>query len=78
MFLDIIQPVYFSKYVSETRFCLRLQVKHTQLDNVQKYNICTNAPSKQTKTNSVVLVRKRSIPTEQPPLVGKVCANFSG
>jgi hypothetical protein len=29
-------------------------------------------------TNSVVLVRKRTIPTERPPLVGEVSANFSG
>jgi hypothetical protein len=51
-------PVYVSKHnVSETGFCLRLQVKPTQLgpidvartmDNVQKYNIPTNIPSSQT------------------------------
>jgi hypothetical protein len=29
-------------------------------------------------TNSVALVRKRTIPTERPPLVGGVSANFSG
>jgi hypothetical protein len=28
--------------------------------------------------NSVALVRKRTIPTKQPPLVGEVSANFSG
>jgi hypothetical protein len=28
--------------------------------------------------SSVVLVRKRNIPTEQPPFVGEVSANFSG
>jgi hypothetical protein len=28
------------------------------------------------KLNSVALVRKRTIPTEQPPLVGEVSANF--
>jgi hypothetical protein len=28
--------------------------------------------------NSVALVRKRTIPTDQPPLVGKVSANFCG
>jgi hypothetical protein len=32
----------------------------------------------QNKTNSVALVRKRTIPTERPPLVGEVSANFSG
>jgi hypothetical protein len=28
--------------------------------------------------NSVALVRKRTIPTEPPPLVGKINANFYG
>jgi hypothetical protein len=32
----------------------------------------------QTKKNSVASVRKRIIPTERPPLVGEVSANFSG
>jgi hypothetical protein len=32
----------------------------------------------QTKTNSVALVRKRTIPTERPRLVGEVSANFCG
>jgi hypothetical protein len=31
----------------------------------------------QKKTNSVALVRKRTLPTERPPLVGEVSANFS-
>jgi hypothetical protein len=31
-----------------------------------------------TKTNSVALVRKRTIPTERPSLVGEVNANFCG
>jgi hypothetical protein len=31
-----------------------------------------------TKLNSVALVRKRTIPTERPPLVGEVSANFCG
>jgi hypothetical protein len=29
-------------------------------------------------TNSVALVRERTIPTERPPLVGEVGANFCG
>jgi hypothetical protein len=29
-------------------------------------------------TNSVALARERTIPTEQPPLVGEVSANFCG
>jgi hypothetical protein len=28
--------------------------------------------------NSVALVRERTVPTERPPLVGEVSANFSG
>jgi hypothetical protein len=32
----------------------------------------------ETKLNSVALVRKRSKPTERPPLVGEVSDNFSG
>jgi hypothetical protein len=31
-----------------------------------------------TKLNSVAVVRKRTIPTERPPLVGKVSANLCG
>jgi hypothetical protein len=30
------------------------------------------------KTNSMVWVRERTIPTERPPLVGEVIANFCG
>jgi hypothetical protein len=30
------------------------------------------------KTNSAALVRERTIPTERPPLVGEVSANFCG
>jgi hypothetical protein len=31
-----------------------------------------------TKLNSVALVPKRTIPTEQPPLIGEVSANLCG
>jgi hypothetical protein len=30
------------------------------------------------KKNSVAVVRKQTIPTERPPLVGEVSANFCG
>jgi hypothetical protein len=30
------------------------------------------------KVNSVAVVRKRTIPTERPPLVSEVSANFCG
>jgi hypothetical protein len=42
---------------------------------VRKY---LNVQSKKTKLNSVALVRKRTIPTERPPLVGEVSANLCG
>jgi hypothetical protein len=35
-------------------------------------------PTSSRSNNSGALVRQRTIPTEQPPLVGKVNANFSG
>jgi hypothetical protein len=35
-------------------------------------------PVSKTKLNSVALVRKRTIPTERPPLVGEVSANLCG
>jgi hypothetical protein len=35
-------------------------------------------PSLYTELNTVALVRKRTIPTERPPLVGEVSANFCG
>jgi hypothetical protein len=33
---------------------------------------------KHKQTNSMVWVRERTIPTERPPLVGEVIANFCG
>jgi hypothetical protein len=39
---------------------------------------CYYTTNKITKTNSVALVCKRIIPTERPPLVDEVSANFSG
>jgi hypothetical protein len=35
-------------------------------------------PATKQKTNSMAWVRKRTIPTERPPLVGEVSANFCG
>jgi hypothetical protein len=37
-----------------------------------------HAKEKTIKLNSVALVRERTIPTERPPLVGEVSANFCG
>jgi hypothetical protein len=34
--------------------------------------------NKETKLNTVACIRVRTIPTERPPLVGEVSANFYG
>jgi hypothetical protein len=48
-----------------------MQITYLLFSHLNKYQ--------QTKTtNSVALVRKRTIPTERPPLVGEVSDNFSG
>jgi hypothetical protein len=49
------------------------------MDNVQNCDSCINIPTNQ-PTNQLrgFIVRKRTIPTERPPLVGKVSANFCG
>jgi len=39
---------------------------------------CQNSFATKTKLNSVALVRERTIPTERPPPVGEVSANFCG
>ena len=42
------------------------------------YFSANNSASVKTKLNSVALVRERTIPTERPPPVGEVSANFCG
>ena len=42
------------------------------------YNLRTRVGTTKTKLNSVALVRERTIPTERPPPVGEVSANFCG
>jgi hypothetical protein len=54
------------------------------VDNTQKNWVCGLCPSSgilnttKHKKNSMVSVRERTIPTERPPLVGEVVANFCG
>jgi hypothetical protein len=43
-----------------------------------KYSNDKNSANDVKKLNSMVWVRERTIPTEQPPLVGEVIANFCG
>jgi hypothetical protein len=53
--------------------------RNVRLDSKKKplNDMLVIAQQKQ-KKNSVALVRKRAIPTERPPLVGEVTANFCG
>jgi hypothetical protein len=48
-------------------------ISSSSLEETKIYTDSTN-----NKTNSGALVRQRTIPTERPPLVGEVSANFSG
>ena len=41
-------------------------------------NAINKKKKEEEKKNSVALVRKRTIPTERPPPVGEVSANFCG
>jgi hypothetical protein len=43
-----------------------------------EYNLNDTSRNKKEKDKSVVLTRKRTIPTERLPLVGEVSANFCG
>jgi hypothetical protein len=62
-------------------FCAPVSIFGTNLAQTCDHSlVCDNlVDNKQTKnqTNSVTLFRKRTIPTERPPLVGEVSSNFS-
>jgi hypothetical protein len=53
-------------------------IEKGKLRMVKRMEGGTGKQTNKNKTNSVALVRKRTIPTERPPLVGEVSANFSG
>jgi hypothetical protein len=59
------------EYIYYTHITVTVYIKSPQF-----YNNCIWAYKQ--KQNSVALVRKRTIPTERPPLVGEVSVNFSG
>jgi hypothetical protein len=50
---------------------------HPQSDGMAERYIRTVEEQTNNKTNSVALVRERTIPTERPPLVGEVSATFA-
>jgi hypothetical protein len=55
----------------------RWQLFSTHIHTNNTGNV-TKPTSHRTKLNSVALVRERTIPTERPPPVGEVSANFCG
>ena len=50
-----------------------MEIASFHLSGAQNYVVASK-----TKLNSVALVRTRTIPTERPPPVGEVSANFCG
>jgi hypothetical protein len=46
--------------------------------SIHIYDLLVKLKLKKKKLNSMSVVRKRTIPTEQPPLVGEVSANLCG
>jgi len=71
--------MFRSKYFSNVTdlFFIRLQSKGWMEMRVYLY-IAIVYIYIYTKLNSVALVRERTIPTERPPPVGEVSANFCG
>jgi hypothetical protein len=45
---------------------------------IRLYGVVLNHALTKLKLNSMAVVRKRTIPTERPPLVGEVSANLCG
>jgi hypothetical protein len=52
--------------------------RHGERVAQQVYRDFPQSHHKNVVKNSAALVRQRTIPTERPPLVGEVNANFSG
>jgi hypothetical protein len=49
-----------------------------RLAGILQFQVAISLPLILSKKNSLVRVRERTIPTERPPLVGEVIANFCG
>jgi hypothetical protein len=63
------------------RSCLDIETVLTRLGpwfNQYEYEEQCKGHKKNKRTDSMVWVRERTIPTERPPLVGEVIANFCG
>jgi hypothetical protein len=75
----------FRKYfIYKYFFNITFVLIHLTMANHKHYvtsrNVACSIPDEATQfiTYSVALVRKRTIPTERPPLLGEVSANFCG
>jgi hypothetical protein len=70
---------YAIRKVQESQMGLKLNGTHQLLAYVDDVNLLgDNIDTLKKNTNSVALVRERTIPTERPPLVDEVSANFYG
>jgi sugar diacid utilization regulator len=57
---------------------INIPVRYDTMNNDPVNKIISRINVKLQKKNSAALVRKRTIPTERPPPVGEVTANFCG
>jgi len=65
--------VWISLQLLSEKFLIVRRTERDMVKNVNRYSRKLSV-----KLNSVALVRERTIPTERPPPVGKVRANFCG
>jgi hypothetical protein len=72
--VDMWNVVYCIKWKVYERLFVRAVSKRRRYSSAATYHLLTY----QNKTNSVALVRKRTIPTERPPHVAEVSVNFCG
>jgi hypothetical protein len=71
-------PHYRRQYFSFTTVYTRAVNGPILSQSTLTCNFCDNKPNKNKQTDFVSWVRAWAIPTEQPPLVGEVIANFCG
>ena len=71
---------YRNWYVRKYSYSIRREVTlvHVAVEVVTGTLLHTKPLKTKLKLNSVALVRERTIPTERPPPVGEVSANFRG
>jgi len=73
---NIVWPMRFPCWMTTATHIHTLRISNTFCKYWPDYGLFR--PKLKTKLNSVALVRERTIPTERPPPVGEVSANFCG